>query len=117
MATVATHLKPNLKSTYNLWKLLSNGDTVTCYYMNIPKRAYNEIYAARVDRSKKEAAQAIATWLQDDSRPHHCRYSIAKLGFNAIMAAYRSALKGHRLDTNSQLADDEWEKLRKRKNT
>ena len=63
MATVATHLKPNLKSTYNLWKLLSNGDTVTCYYLHIPKRAYNENYAMGVDTPKKDAAQAIATWL------------------------------------------------------
>ena len=64
--------------------------------------------------AQRRFTQAIATWLKDDSRPHHCRYSIAKLGFDAIMAAYRSALKGHRLDTNSQLADDELEKLRKR---
>ena len=65
MATVATHLKPNLKSTYNLWKLLSNGDTVTCYYLYIPKRAYNENYAVGITKqtSKKDAAQAIATWL------------------------------------------------------
>ena len=64
--------------------------------------------------AQRRFTQAIATWLQDDSRPHYCRYSIAKLGFNAIMSAYRSALKGRRLDTNFQLTDDEWEELRKR---
>lgn len=66
MATVATHLKPNLKSTYNLWKLLSNGDTVTCYYLHIPKRAYGERFARGLDTAKKDAAQAIATWLNDN---------------------------------------------------
>jgi len=66
MATVATHLKPNLKSTYNLWKLLSGGDTVTCYYLHLPKRAYNENYAVGVNTAKKNAAQAIATWLNDN---------------------------------------------------
>ena len=78
MATVATFLKPNLKSTYNLWKLLSAGDTVTCYYLYLPKRAANEDYAVSASvvgdtignryngRTKKDAAQAIATWLNDN---------------------------------------------------
>ena len=76
MATVATHLKPNLKSTYNLWKLLSGGDTVTCYYLHLPKRAYNENYAVGVNTAKKNAAQAIATWLNDNVASF--KYSIGK---------------------------------------
>jgi len=66
MATVATHLKPNLKATYNLWKLLSGGDTVTCYYLDLPKRAYEEKFARGSNSNKKTAAQSIATWLNDN---------------------------------------------------
>ena len=41
--------------------------------------------------AQRRLTQAIATWLIDESQSHHCCYQFAKLGFDAIMAAYRSA--------------------------
>lgn len=64
--------------------------------------------------AQRRLTQAIATWLSDESQSHHCRYKFAKLGFDAIMAAYRSALKGERLTIPPYLRDEEWEQLRLR---
>ena len=62
--------------------------------------------------AQRRLTQAIATWLIDESQSHHCRYQLAKLGFDAIMAAYRSALKGQRLTFPPYLREAEWEQLR-----
>ena len=63
--------------------------------------------------AQQRFTQAIATWLEDESQPHHCRYSLAKLGFTTIMAAYRSALIGKKVSIPPYLQDTEWERLRK----
>lgn len=63
MATVVTYLKPNLKSTYNLWRLLEN-DTVTCCYFDLPKRSYGNRYATAPIESDKTKAQSIVDWLK-----------------------------------------------------
>ena len=62
--------------------------------------------------AQQRFTRAIATWLDDENQPHHCRYQLAKLGFDAIMSAYRSALKGQRLAMSPCLQDIEWEQLR-----
>jgi predicted dehydrogenase len=56
--------------------------------------------------------KAIAEWLDDDNKLHHCRFELAKMGFDAIMGGYRSALEGKRLDFPAKLTEEEWEKLR-----
>ena len=56
--------------------------------------------------------QAIATWLDDASTPHRCRFEIAQLGFDLVMAAYRSALKGRRIKWPPLLTEEEWAQLR-----
>ena len=56
--------------------------------------------------------QAIATWLDDPDQPHLCRFEIAKLGFDYIMAAYHSALLGRRLTWPTPFTDAEWKQLR-----
>jgi predicted dehydrogenase len=64
--------------------------------------------------AQRAFTQAIGRWLDDDSKPHRCRFEYAKLGFDAIMAAYRSALKGHRVPFPPRLQDEEWEQLREK---
>ncbi len=58
--------------------------------------------------------QAIATWLDDENQPHRNRLEFALLGFDLIMAAYRSALFGERIGWPPKLTDDEWVTLRNR---
>jgi hypothetical protein len=58
--------------------------------------------------------QAIADWLDDESKPHHCRLELALLGFDAILFAYRSALLGCRVSCDTPLTDVEWEQLREK---
>ena len=62
--------------------------------------------------AQRAFTQAIATWLDDESQPHLCRLEFAKLGFDMIMAAYRSALLGRRVEFHPLLTDGEWEQLR-----
>lgn len=62
--------------------------------------------------AQKALTRAVATWLDDESQPHRCRFENAKLGFDIIMAAYRSSLKGHRISWPPLLTDEEWEELR-----
>ena len=64
--------------------------------------------------AQRRFTQAIATWLDDESQKHHCRFELAKLGFDAVMAAYRSALEGQRVTFPPRLTDDEWEQLREK---
>jgi len=75
MANIATHLRPTLKSTYNLWKILSEtSDTVVCYYFDLPYREYDEDrqrpkeYATAPSSSKKTEAKAIADWIGSNVR-------------------------------------------------
>jgi hypothetical protein len=70
MANIATHLEPTLKSTYNLWKLLSDtSDTIVCYYFDLPYREYSisdervNKFATDPSSSEKSQAKAIADWL------------------------------------------------------
>lgn len=58
--------------------------------------------------------QAIATWLDDENRPHRNRLEYALLGFDLIMAAYRSALIGKRIAYPPKLSDAEWVELKER---
>ena len=58
--------------------------------------------------------QAIATWLDDENQPHRNRLEFALLGFDLIMAAYRSALIGERIAFPPKLSDEEWEELKNR---
>ena len=58
--------------------------------------------------------QAIATWLDDENQPHLNRLEYALLGFDLIMAAYRSALIGERIAYPPKLSDEEWVELKKR---
>lgn len=58
--------------------------------------------------------QAIATWLDDENQPHRNRLEYALLGFDLIMAAYRSALIGERIAWPPKLSDDEWVELKDR---
>jgi len=62
--------------------------------------------------AQRRFTQAIASWLDDESELHHCRFELARLGFDAIMAAYRSALVGQRVSWPPRLTDVEWEQLR-----
>ena len=62
--------------------------------------------------AQRAFTQAIATWLDNENTPHLCRFEFAKLGFDAIMAAYRSALLGRRISCEHPLTDAEWEQLR-----
>lgn len=75
MANIATYLEPTLKSTYNLWKLLSEtSDTIVCYYFDIPYREYSitdgksNRFATEPSSSKKSQAKAIADWLGTNVR-------------------------------------------------
>jgi hypothetical protein len=70
MANIATYLEPTLKSTYNLWKLLSGtSDTIVCYYFGLPYREYEtdsgslKTFATEPSSSTKTQAKAIADWL------------------------------------------------------
>jgi len=68
-------------------------------------------------RAQRRFTQAIADWLDDERKRHHCRYELAKLGIDAVMGAYRSALLGRRIkepEDSLALTDDEWEMLRDR---
>ncbi len=56
--------------------------------------------------------QAIATWLDDETRPHSCRLEVAVMGYDALMGGLRSVLHGRRLEWPMALSDTEWEKLR-----
>lgn len=58
--------------------------------------------------------KAIATWLDDENQPHRNRLEYALLGFDLIMAAYRSALIGERIAYPPKLSDDEWVELKNR---
>ncbi len=58
--------------------------------------------------------QAIATWLDDENQPHLNRIEYALLGFDLIMAAYRSALIGERIAYPPKLSDEEWIELKRR---
>lgn len=65
--------------------------------------------------AQKLFTKAIANWLEDEDDKHLCRYEIAKIGFDAVMSAYRSALLGRRLkapEDTLTLTDQEWEKLK-----
>ena len=64
--------------------------------------------------AQRAFTQAIATWLDNENIPHLCRFELAKRGFDAIMAAYRSALLGRRISCEQSLTDAEWEQLRDR---
>lgn len=63
---------------------------------------------------QKAFTQAIATWLDDENQPHRNRLAFALLGFDLIMAAYRSALIGERIAWPPKLSDEEWVALRNR---
>jgi predicted dehydrogenase len=67
--------------------------------------------------AQRRLTQAIATWLDDETQPHRCRFEAAKIGSDALMSAYRSALLGKRLTLPSPLTDEEWEELRQRLTT
>jgi predicted dehydrogenase len=58
--------------------------------------------------------RAIAAWLDDDRQTHHSRLEPAKLGFDMLMAACRSALEGCRVPFPPRLDDAEWARLRER---
>jgi len=62
--------------------------------------------------AQRRFTQAIARWLNDESELHHCRFELARLGFDVVMAAYRSALVGRRVPWPPRLTDVEWEQLR-----
>ena len=62
--------------------------------------------------AQRALTQAIAAWMEDERQLHFCRFELAKLGFDLIMAAYRSALLGHRITWPPLLTDAEWEQLR-----
>ncbi|GEM_PF-496784 len=58
--------------------------------------------------------QSIAEWLERGT-PHRCRLDLAQVGFQALIAGYRSALYGRRLEApidSLELTDAEWEALR-----
>ena len=42
--------------------------------------------------AQREFTRAIGAWLDDDSKPHHNRYELARVGTQLIFGAYRSAL-------------------------
>ena len=63
---------------------------------------------------QRDFTQAIATWLDDENQPHRNRLEYALLGFDLIMAAYRSALIGERIAWPPKLSDEEWVELRDR---
>lgn len=62
--------------------------------------------------AQRAFTEAIADWLDNDDRPHHCRLENALAGFDCLMGAYRSALYGKRLPFDAPLTDAEWERLR-----
>lgn len=62
--------------------------------------------------AQRAFTQAIATWLDNPDQPHLCRFETAKIGFDAIMAAYHSALLGSRITLPKSFTDVEWEQLR-----
>jgi predicted dehydrogenase len=66
--------------------------------------------------AQRALTQALAAWMEDETRPHFCRFELAKLGFDLIMAAYRSALLGHSITWPPLLTDAEWEQLRDKLN-
>ena len=60
---------------------------------------------------------ALADWVEDDNKPHMGRLEVAKMGFDSIMSAYRSALLSRRLSEpqdSLKLSEEEWEALRDR---
>ena len=61
---------------------------------------------------QRDFTQAIATWLDDETQPHRNRLEFAMLGFDLIMAAYRSALIGERIAWPPKLSDEEWVALK-----
>jgi hypothetical protein len=64
--------------------------------------------------AQRRLTRAIADWLDDESKPHHCRFEIAKLGMDALLTGYRSAVLGKRLSWPSPLTDEEFDRLRSR---
>ncbi|MDE0552708.1 MAG: hypothetical protein OXI24_00705, partial [Candidatus Poribacteria bacterium] len=63
---------------------------------------------------QRDFTQAVATWLDDENQPHRNRLEFALLGFDLIMAAYRSALIGERIAWPPKLSDEEWVALKNR---
>jgi len=58
--------------------------------------------------------KAIAEWLDDENKIHHCRFELAKMGFDAIIAGYKSALEGRRIDLPTEVTDADWEALKQK---
>lgn len=67
--------------------------------------------------AQRAFTRAIATWLDNPDQPHLCRFKIAKIGFDSIMAAYHSALLDRRIPLPTSFKDAEWEQLRNKLTT
>jgi len=63
---------------------------------------------------QREFARAIAHWLDDAANVHANCLENALAGFEAIMAAFQSALVGRRLDLPAEIADDVVQQLEER---
>ena len=62
---------------------------------------------------QRDFTRAVATWLDDDSQPHENQLENALRGFDALMAAAKSALVGRRLDLPTQVTDEDFRALEK----
>ena len=56
---------------------------------------------------QRDFTAAVATWLDDPEQPHLNRYELSKRGFDALMAACKSALLGQRIELPTTVTDDE----------
>ena len=63
---------------------------------------------------QREFTRAIAYWLDDDANVHANCLENALKGFDAIMAAFQSALVGRRLDLPAEIPDDVVRRLEER---
>ena len=101
------------KREYGTWGYQIEGEE-RCFSKetDFDKDAHEEPHAAMA-----VSFMALADWVEDDSKPHMGRLEVAKMGFDAIMSAYRSALLSRRLSEpqdSLKLSEEEWEALRDR---
>ena len=86
------------------------------YHLDGMSEPFVEVTNFSIDDRDGQVAftKAVATWLDDEKIPHRNRLEYALLGFDIIMAAYRSALIGERIPYPPKLSDDEWVELKNR---
>jgi len=66
MDKIATYLKPNIKSAYNLWRLLEQGHDIVCYYFHLPMMKQGNVFATPPNKPRLLKTKKIAEFLKVD---------------------------------------------------